>query len=80
VSTAYAQQNFLVDDFEDGDSINNFYQNFYSISTDMQSGGNSTASYYLADGYNSQYAVYVDYTIDKGAFEFEPYVQIYSPI
>ncbi|MFW5851761.1 MAG: hypothetical protein ACOCWB_06030, partial [Bacteroidota bacterium] len=80
VSTVYAQQNFLVDDFEDGDSVNNFYQDVYTISTDQENGGNSTASYYLAEGYNSQYAVHVDYTIDRGAYDFDPYVQIYSPI
>ena len=81
-SSTVVGKGILIDDLEDGDSktlLESYWYAFddkdnggasaYSIATD--SAGEFIAS---SEGYESKYAFKVSYTLDKGSYEYAPYV------
>ena len=77
-------QGILIDDFEDGDG-NTAQGNGWYTYDDQSNGGASVittavnADGYpipVAGGYNSNYAFRVDFTLDKGDYEYDPYVAL----
>lgn len=73
---------FVVDDFEDGDN-ENFLDNYWYTYNDSSNGGKSIITTpvdemgYMLPGLannGSNYAMVVHYTLDRGDYEYDPYV------
>lgn len=78
-STALA---LLIDDFEDGDMQSLLGDGWYSY-TDAGNSGASTVSFptntdgewtATSDGYESSYSLSLNYRLDQGSYEFEPFI------
>ena len=81
-SSSFDGKGLLVDDFEDGNMVSLLDMGWYTY-TDDSNHGASTVSYPTDDngewasvpeGYESVYSLSLNYTLDKGAYEYDPYV------
>jgi len=81
---AYSAKSILIDDFEDGDGQTEQGNGWFTyddqtnggasvITTPVSEEGYPIAS---AEGYESKYGFKVEYTLDKGDYEYDPYVAI----
>ena len=69
---------FVLDNFEDGDFINNLQQGWGKYD-DIPAGGLSVVNYSFGSGYLSNSALQVDYTLDQGTLGYDPYVGVSCP-
>ncbi len=83
VIEAFVPKGILIDDFEDGDGETAQGNGWYTYD-DQGNGGASTIATEegpngpipSVGGYNSKYALKAKYTLDKGDYEYDPYVAI----
>ena len=81
-SSAAPLKGVLVDDFEDGNMVSLLDEGWYTY-TDEGNSGASTVSFLTdadgywaaaSEGYESSYSLSLSYRLDKGNYEFDPYV------
>ena len=80
----FAPKGILIDDFEDGDGETAQGKGWF-VYDDQGNGGASVITTAESDegypvpvagGYNSKYAFKINYTLDKGGYEYDPYVAL----
>jgi len=81
---AFTPKGILIDDFEDGDGSTAQGNGWFTYD-DQTNGGSSTIEtavgeegypVAVAGGYNSNYAFKIKYTLDKGEYQYDPYVAL----
>lgn len=68
----------LIDDFEDGVSRRSIWNGIWYAFDDSSNGGKSTITVTMNDvgGYDNTVSQFVDYTLDKGDYAYDPFVGI----